>query len=623
MKSPFTFLLTLAFFTLSGKIVAQTVFVDTATVKIKLENYMDVLEDTQKEWDIADILKKEQQQRFSEPGWLKLNFGLSRSNHWMRFKLKNISESPLSFYLQTSSAIIDTLYFYKIRKGHVLQVKINGEGIPFERREVRNRLLVFAVRIGPHETSEYYLKVIGNGQPLSMSATLLCEDVFHRQQANANLFFGIVYGSILLILLVNLSFYVMTLEKVYLFFFLQTVFSWLSTVYFDGFIREYLVKESVYWSNESVAIALCGAYIFALFFTIEFLNIRILAPNLIKFYYALAMALFGVLVVSFIHPAGFRLFVTLIILLTMAVVILMLTSVLFIRKKGYRPFQSAFWTVVSLIFFGTIYQLNMWGLIPDTTFTHHSIHMAVVSQAVLLTMGISIRFKYIKEDKEKAQQELLATMNEFSQTLIASIENERQRLASELHDSLGQSLLVIRNKLLLNTKKKDIPKEQKAYLLSLADTTSEALNEVRAISQNLRPAILDTFGLAASIRTLTAKVQTSTHLKVYLQVDDTVNYRIRKDLQINVYRIIQEAFSNVIKHANAAEIRIALTSEQEVVTLSISDNGTGFDPERKSEGLGLVGIRERVNLMQGTLAVKSANKEGTLLYITIPYSKKN
>lgn len=620
MKTPLSYFVFLFFMAVWQSTPAQTIMIDSATEDVTLTDFVNVLEDRQKVLRIAEVLE-EQQARFSAPGWLKCNFGLTRADHWLKFSLANSGNTTVPLYLGTGTAIIDSLYLYTVRNGYVTGEKLIGEVIPFRMREVKHPTLTFLLHVQPG-TTDYYLRVIGNGQPVSLPLTLLSPVSFQQQSMLRYIILGALYGSLVIILLVNLSFYLMTLEKIYFFFFMQTVFSLLSTVYFDGFIKQYMIPDSPYWSNQFVAITLCVSYIFALFFTIEFLNLRTLAPKVIIFYFSLAGALSIIMIFSFFHPAGFRLFVLSIILMTMAVAALMFFSVLLVRTRGFVPFAPAFWTIISLIFFGSVYQLTMSGIIPDNNFTHYGIHLAVISQAVLLTMGISIKFKIIKEDKERVQQKLFATLDQYSQTLINSIENERQRLAADLHDSLGQSLLVMRNRLLLYLKKKEASDELKFYLASLANTTSEALTEVRAISHDLRPAILDTFGLSASIRSLSEKVADATNLNVCLEIRDDINHVIQKDLQINVYRIFQEAFNNIVKHAVAKRVKINVSVENSMIELRITDDGIGFNPSIKSEGLGLTGIRERVNLMKGNIEIRSEHGKGTTLSIVIPCHKK-
>lgn len=203
------------------------------------------------------------------------------------------------------------------------------------------------------------------------------------------------------------------------------------------------------------------------------------------------------------------------------------------------------------------------------------------------------------------------------QSLTAQ-EQERRYFAQELHDSLGQSVSAIKAMAVsieLRTRGTDpVVAESARKIEKISDT---AYASVRDMMAWLRPALLDELGLEHALQTMVDEwnehhEDTFCRLRIDADFDDLL------DLQkINLYRIVQETLTNTAKHAGAELVSVVLGG-QEVISLIISDNGRGFDQERVVMGMGLSGIRDRVNLLQGTLTISSAPGKGTSLHMEIP-----
>lgn len=214
------------------------------------------------------------------------------------------------------------------------------------------------------------------------------------------------------------------------------------------------------------------------------------------------------------------------------------------------------------------------------------------------------------EDERQAQQE-------FSRRLIESQEQERQRIAAELHDGLGQSLLVIKSRALLAMREDNLPTQVTAQLDELTAQTGAAIQEVREIARNLRPFQLDELGLTRALRGMITTVTQAAGLKLDLALDP-VDGTLPLDLEINFYRIVQELLNNVAKHAQATETQISLHREPQELHLKVTDNGCGFDPSLQRDGFGLRGIAERVRILNGHWSVQSNPGHGTTVEIKLP-----
>ena len=212
-----------------------------------------------------------------------------------------------------------------------------------------------------------------------------------------------------------------------------------------------------------------------------------------------------------------------------------------------------------------------------------------------------------------------AVQESFARRLIESQEQERKRLAHELHDSLGQSLQVIKGRTRLGSRQISNPAQCAQQFEEIDDTVSRAIQEVRAISHALRPAELDQLGLTKAIEWIVENVSVTSTARFASELEN-LDGLFRPEMEISLYRIIQEGLNNVVKHAAASEVILELKREADTVRFSLLDNGRGFPKTNwKSNGsLGLESIAERAKFLGGTFEIQSAPGKGTRLTVLLP-----
>jgi signal transduction histidine kinase len=203
--------------------------------------------------------------------------------------------------------------------------------------------------------------------------------------------------------------------------------------------------------------------------------------------------------------------------------------------------------------------------------------------------------------------------------VVEAQELERARLARELHDETGQALTSILLGLKSLEDRVDSETSHSA-VAELRDLVVSTLQDVRRLAVELRPAALDDFGLVPAIERLRDTVEEQGDLSVDVQ-SPIGDERLPAETETALYRIVQEALINVLKHADATRVTVRLTRAEKTVTLVVQDDGKGFHPESARDGgLGLVGMRERVALLGGRLTVQSSEGGGTLLKAEVPLS---
>ena len=211
----------------------------------------------------------------------------------------------------------------------------------------------------------------------------------------------------------------------------------------------------------------------------------------------------------------------------------------------------------------------------------------------------------------------------FARQLITSQEVERARIAGELHDSLGQHLVIIRNWSQLGAQQLDPRAAAREELDLIATTASQAIAEVREIAYNLGPYHLERLGLSGTLSEMIRRVAEASSIDVTTDLD-RYDGGLARDTEMNLYRIAQEALNNVMKHAQATTLHVALKREGAKVLLTIADNGVGFAPDAAARtrdgdgpGFGLTSISERVRLLRGTLTIRSTPGQGTMVEVAL------
>jgi two-component system NarL family sensor kinase len=236
---------------------------------------------------------------------------------------------------------------------------------------------------------------------------------------------------------------------------------------------------------------------------------------------------------------------------------------------------------------------------------------------LLLLMYRSYRLK----QKNKSQQEQNQQQNELFNAIVTTQDQERKRIAQDIHDSLGSLLSAARLKLssLEESKQQLSPDQLQKYQSSLA-LLDEASAELRNISHNIMPATLSKLGIVAALQNLIDKLSSKEGIHISFTAHG-FEERIEETTEISIYRIILELINNTVKHAMAGKVTIQLIKYPDYINLIMEDNGRGFDYEKVSvekKGIGLGNILSRVEYLRGTIEFDSSPGNGTTIIIEIP-----
>jgi signal transduction histidine kinase len=208
---------------------------------------------------------------------------------------------------------------------------------------------------------------------------------------------------------------------------------------------------------------------------------------------------------------------------------------------------------------------------------------------------------------------------------IAAAESERARWARELHDDTLQELAALKL-LLAAVRRSDDAGERQTVLREATERIDYAIRSLRGLITDLRPAALDDLGLGPALDALSDRVAQASGITVELNVDFALEggretTRLTREVEEGVYRLVQECLANVVKHAHASRVDISVRESAETVDVEVRDDGQGFDDTEPSDGFGLVGMRERVALVGGTMTIDTSPGAGTVVRLRLPVAR--
>jgi signal transduction histidine kinase len=240
------------------------------------------------------------------------------------------------------------------------------------------------------------------------------------------------------------------------------------------------------------------------------------------------------------------------------------------------------------------------------------------------------RFNAMVEQVEKAEHDRNAGLRRFAASMQRAQEAERARISRELHDDLCQRLSGMKFRVEV-LEEEGAPGDRKMarQLRDVREELDRSIAEVRRISSNLRPSVLDDFGLVTALRLLAKDFEKRQDITARIHCTERIPTDLRGDSEIALYRICQEALANIAKHAHATAVEIQLSKQNASLELRIHDNGHGIvendmaGMRAEGHGFGMLGMRERAELLGGSFAVDSGPDRGTTVTVILPLGSED
>jgi signal transduction histidine kinase len=240
---------------------------------------------------------------------------------------------------------------------------------------------------------------------------------------------------------------------------------------------------------------------------------------------------------------------------------------------------------------------------------------ALVSQASVAIQN-ALLFEEVRSSRERLQS--------LTRKLVQVQETERYHIARELHDEAGQALSSLKLSLGRLQQDPDCPGQIRDQLDDLKDLADGVLEELHRMAINLRPVVLDRLGIVAALEQYAHHLSVE-RLSIQFKSIGFEDERLPQDVETAIYRIVQEALTNVVRHSGARSVGVLMEWDEDTVKVFVEDDGIGISPDsiESKERLGLVGMRERAEMFGGNLTVESSSNEGTSIIVEVPVAHTN
>jgi signal transduction histidine kinase len=245
----------------------------------------------------------------------------------------------------------------------------------------------------------------------------------------------------------------------------------------------------------------------------------------------------------------------------------------------------------------------------------------------LVVAGVSILrvsgLERHSEDQRRRAEAMENGMRRLSHQLVRAQEEERKSISRELHDEIGQMLTGLKMELAnLGEFRNTHGDEFEKHLAETKTITEQTMRSVRDLAMGLRPSMLDDLGLEPALRWQAREFSRRSGVHAAIEAEGDLEH-LSESLRTCIYRVVQESLTNCARHAEASKVQITLHGNNDRIVVSVQDDGKGFDPSKISSGLGLIGMKERIKRLGGTLNISSQNLKGqggTILRVELPYN---
>ena len=572
-----------------------------------------LLEDPTARLRIDDVAARDRAIAFRPVDALPINIGISASAFWLRVRLAARPSKPDDWLLQIGTPATDDIRAHIPRVDGAWEIMRGGDLTPFDARPYPHRTFVFPLPRRDRETVIYVRVASEGGITLPIRilrrAELLAGDV-------TSVAFYAAYFAILLTLLVYNAFLLMSVRDAsYLFYVIYLGCFGLLQFSLAGLAAQFLWSNAGGYANQLYLLMLGGSIAAGGGFVRSFLQT---AQRRDWLHWLLTgCSLAALLVIALAPLLPYRPLLVALLLIGAVLLPTIVITIVLAHWRGYRPARYLLLAFGALLPGCLLYLLRTAGMIESSPLTEHAIEVSTALEALLLSFALADRINVLAAEKRAAEAATARMRERYSQQLIRSQEADRRRIAGELHDSIGQNLLVIANTLRRFAGGAEA-RNDTARLASATDLAQQTVNEVREIARQLHPHQLERLGPSEAIRAMLRQAFDDSGVTVDSRIDD-IDALLPAERGIHLYRIAQEAATNVLRHADATNCSVRLHRTGPRLRLLVEDDGRGMMPgDGPAEGFGLAGQYERVNMLGGRMRLRAREGGGTVLEVDLP-----
>lgn len=540
-------------------------------------------------------------------------FGFENENNYVLFTVKNSGDSVRKLILEFSNSHIDQISTYQKKLNNIALINETGLKYPFRSRLIDHRKFLVPIELAKNESHTYIIKLRKEvGRPLITSIEIFDSVVFDNRSVEQYLAIGLYFGlSVLSILLSLFAFYFLR-NYSYLIYVVYVIFLGLFICSYLGVFQQLFLSADVLFRKylHYVMFSEISLLLFIIF-SQKVLNVKEIFPKLNKIINVLVITVVAIrFSIHFIFPALFIDFIDVFMKMWYGIILLVCLLIFYEiivlykkNKKRTTLFAIAYLFMISGAFVTVLYHST--GVIDATFYGLPAIFYSSLFEILFLTFTIVFMVKEIYDERNVLSNQLAHQQRKFLTAFIDGQEKERQRIGKELHDNVGSKLGAFKRLFLKEFSNK-----------KMSDEIDTICNDVRELSHQISPPEIALVGLPGAISDLITK---------YTDEELTIEFNcyefpenVSESISSNLFRIVQESLQNIIKHAEANLVDVQLIGHENYLTLTIEDDGKGFNNSKPLTGIGLRNIKSRIEQLKGNFLLNTALNKGTSILVTIP-----
>ncbi|WP_158282290.1 ATP-binding protein [Salipaludibacillus keqinensis] len=608
---------------------------------IELNNYIEILEDPNKEWDIHEVTTGEAATQFEKNDGGVPSYGYTDAAYWVRFQVMNSSDR-VDWFLELENPTMDVVTLYELSSNEeVVAIRETGDHFPFAEREVDHRYFIFSLENNLDEVQTYYLRFETEGA-MQLPLTLRTQESLMMTTQIDYGILGLLCGLALVMAIYNLFVYLSLRHRSYLYYVGFIFVNLLTYLSFTGLAYQFFWPEAVWWNNRSIVFFMGVSNILALLFTSSFLGIKQQFPRVAKWLFSLiGINIFVIILLFFSYSAALDFIVV-----ATGVSVLFIISTAFISlRRGFRPARFFFLAWHIFIVGVLVSILTDMGMIPLTFGTKYAWQITTSIELILLSFALADKINTMRQEKEKAERDAIESQQEMLESLKRTDQLKDEFLAMtshELRTPLNGMIGIAES--LHDGAAGTLNHSMKTNLFMII-TSGRRLN-------HLINDILDFSKLKNNDMNLNLK---KVHLKEVVDVVATICQTFLKDKPIQLIhhiddrlppvladenrlqQILYNLIGNGIKYTNEGKVEIQAIQRNDHIKVTVQDTGIGIpteniesiflpfqrgtnsDPQQEQGlGIGLNVTKRLVELQRGRLTVTSEEKKGSTFTFTIP-----
>ena len=573
--------------------------------------------------DLQSIIKSDSLFTFKKIKYI--NNGVFKKNHWIKHQIVNASENE-AFIFEFNNRYPDSLYFYTLQNKKIKEYPIKGQ---YFKQNVKTAYLSnnyaysYQLHIKKNDTLSVYINAIVNDGPFRVVNKIYTPKQYKERVNQTKLkttYLILLLGFTILVFLLSLVMLLFTKKRIYFYYIGFVVSIMLNIVAVNGLVAPVLIEKYLLLGNNYTEMLSYIQVTFILLYANHFLSLK---ENYNKIYRLIkGIAIINIIVLcvgliarKFDFYYAFSFYFSKI-TLTIITLLIYFFSIYLVKNKNLmaRYFVLAYTPLVLFVVYIILQSLNL------VRFSN-PVNWVFITFFEILILSIAMAHQYFLMMKANYsyQKQIIRERENSIETIIETQDNERIRIARDLHDGVVQKLgaLILRSRRIA----KDFQIEREKHVESFVEDLEDTNTELRNISHTIMPLSLEhDIKITDAIDRLLMDSFSMTEIQYEFEYFN-LEQEIPKKIKITIYRVLQELINNIVKYSKALKVNIQLYCIENNIALVVEDNGIGIKKNQEKKGIGLSNIHSRVAALYGNVTIDSEFNKGTIITLLIPIYK--